>query len=73
MTILDWLKRLGILRYGAEKTVYHNVAERPTSFMMDGVFDSKKDVIDLNKKSEPSVSSVNGCVDGGGAASTADR
>jgi hypothetical protein len=54
MTLLDWLKRLGILRYGAEKAVYHNAAERPTSFMMDGVFDSKKDVIDMNKKPESS-------------------
>lgn len=52
MNLLDWLKRLGILRYGAEKAVYHNAAERPASFMMDGVYDSKKDVIDLNKKSE---------------------
>jgi hypothetical protein len=58
VTILDWLKRLGILRYGAEKAVYRNAAERPTSFMMDGVFDSKKDAIDLNKKSELPVDAV---------------
>jgi hypothetical protein len=30
--------------------VYRNAKERPISFQMDGVFNSKKDVIDLGKK-----------------------
>ncbi len=51
MSVMDWLRKLGILRFGAEKAVYHNAKERPLSFQMDGVFDSKKDVIDLNRKS----------------------
>ena len=50
MTLIDWLRKLGILRFGAEAGVYRNANERPLSFQMDGVFDSKKDVIDLGKK-----------------------
>lgn len=53
MKFLDWLRRLGILRFGVEKAIYHNAKERPTSLQQDGVFNSKKDVIDLNPKSEP--------------------
>lgn len=51
MTLLDWLRRLGILRFGAEGAVYHNAQERPMSLLADNVFNSDKDVIDFNKKS----------------------
>lgn len=56
MTFLDWLRRLGIFRFGAEASVYRNARERPASLQMDGVFDSKKDVINLDerKASRPS-------------------
>jgi hypothetical protein len=54
MTFLDWLRRLGIVRFGAEAAVYHNAKERPISMQESGVFNSEKDVIDLNKKKEPS-------------------
>lgn len=56
MKLLDWLRRLGIFRIGAEASVYHNARERPISFQMDDVFDSKKDVINLDerKTSRPS-------------------
>jgi len=50
MTLIDWLRKLGILRFGAEAAVYRNAKERPLSFQMDGVFDSEKDVIDFSKK-----------------------
>ena len=50
MKLIDWLRRLGILRFGAESGVYHNAGERPLSFQMDGVFNSEKDVIDLSKQ-----------------------
>ena len=53
MKWIDWLRRLGILRFGAEKAIYHNARERPISFQHDGVFNSNKDVIDLNPKPEP--------------------
>ena len=41
MTLLDILRKLGILRYGAEAGVYTNAADRPASLQMDGVFDEK--------------------------------
>lgn len=50
MKLIEWLRKLGILRFGGEAGVYRNAKERPLSFQMDGVFDSKKDVIDLGKK-----------------------
>lgn len=50
MKLIDWLRKLGILRFGAEKAVYRDARERPMSLQMDGVFNSKKDVIDLDKK-----------------------
>jgi len=45
VTLLDLLRKLGILRFGAEGGVYTNAAERPASLQMDGVFDSKKDLV----------------------------
>jgi len=45
MRLLDILRKLGILRFGTESAVYTNAAERPTSLQMDGVFDSKKDLV----------------------------
>jgi len=50
MPLLDWLRKLGILRFGAEGAVYHNAQQRPMSLMADDVFDSEKDVLDLDKK-----------------------
>jgi len=45
MTLLDVLRKLGILRFGGEAGVYTNAADRPTSLQMDGVFDSKNDLV----------------------------
>jgi hypothetical protein len=50
MKLIEWLRKLGILRFGGEAGVYRNAKERPLSFQMDDVCDSQKDVIDLNKK-----------------------
>ena len=44
MKLIDWLRKLGILRSGAEASVYHDATDRPLSLQMDGVFDSEKDV-----------------------------
>lgn len=52
MKLIDWLRKLGILRFGAEAGVYRNAKDRPTSLQMDGVFNSEKDVINLNRKAE---------------------
>ena len=49
MKLIEWLRKLGILRFGGEAGVYRNAKERPLSFQMDDVYDSKKDVIDLGK------------------------
>ncbi|MFY9255844.1 MAG: hypothetical protein WAO83_20490 [Fuerstiella sp.] len=45
MSFLDWLRKLGILRFGAESAVYHNAKERPISLQQDDVFNSEKDVL----------------------------
>ena len=45
MKLLDLLRKLGILRFGAEAATYTNAADRPTSLQMDGVFDAKKDLV----------------------------
>jgi hypothetical protein len=58
MSLIDWLRKLGILRFGAEGCVYHNAKERSASLQMDGVLDSNKDIIDFDKRggTEPSPS-----------------
>ena len=53
MKLIDWLRKLGILRFGAEAGVYRNAKDRPMSLQMDDVFNSKKDVFDLDRKAEP--------------------
>ena len=50
MKLIEWLRKLGILRFGSEAAVYRNAKDRPLSFQMDGVFDSEKDVIHIGKK-----------------------
>jgi len=50
MKLIDVLKKLGILRYGATKAVYKNAKERPIELQDSGVFDSKKDLVFGKKK-----------------------
>jgi hypothetical protein len=45
MSLIDWLRKLGILRYGATAATYKDGGERPTELMMDGVYDAKKDLV----------------------------
>ncbi len=45
MSFIDWLRKLGILRFGSERAVYHNAKERPLSLQQSDIFDSKKDVL----------------------------
>jgi hypothetical protein len=45
MKLLDLLRKLGVLRFGAETAVYTSAADRPASFAMDGVLDSQKDLV----------------------------
>lgn len=59
MKLLDWLRKLGIVRFGAEKAVYRDARERPMSLQADGVFNSEKDVINLDKKKPPAPPAAN--------------
>ncbi len=52
MSLINWLRKLGILRFGAEGAVYHNAKERPLSMQQDGVFNSEKDVFHFGKKAD---------------------
>lgn len=45
MKLLDILRKLGILRYGAQAGVYTSAKDCPSSFMMDDVYDEKKDLV----------------------------
>ncbi len=44
MKLLDWLARLGILRYGIRKAVYTSGKDRPIEFLMPGVFNADRDL-----------------------------
>jgi hypothetical protein len=43
--VLDVLRKLGILRYGAQGGVYTSAADAPSSMMLDDVYDEKKDLV----------------------------
>ena len=45
MTLLDWLAKLGILRFGTKAAVYKSAKDRPAEFMMDGVYNAERDLI----------------------------
>jgi hypothetical protein len=45
MNVMNWLRKLGILRYGTCAGTYTSGKDRPTELLMDGVFDAKKDLI----------------------------
>lgn len=45
MSLIDWLRRLGILRWGARSGTYTSGADRPTELMMDDVYDAGKDLV----------------------------
>lgn len=45
MGIIDWLRKLGILRTGAIKATYRNGKDRPDEFLMSDVLDADKDLI----------------------------
>jgi hypothetical protein len=44
MKLLDLLAKLGILRFGTRKAVYHSTKDRPAEFLMDDVFDAERDL-----------------------------
>lgn len=48
MSLMDTLRKLGIVRFGTKAATYRNATERPTEFMMDDVGNAEKEVINLN-------------------------
>ncbi len=44
MTMMDWLRKLGILRYGAKTGTYTSGKDRPAEFLMDDVYNAEKDL-----------------------------
>jgi len=45
MKVLDVLRKLGILRFGAEAGTYTKATDRPASLQFEEVFDSEKDLV----------------------------
>jgi len=45
MKFLDWLRKLGILRFGATGGTYTSYKDRPDELMYDNVYDKKKDLV----------------------------
>ena len=54
-TILLWLRKLGILRYGTKKYHYTSGRDMPIEALMDDVIDAEKDIMfDGDKKKKHS-------------------
>ncbi len=52
MTVMDWLRKLGIIRFGVKSGTYTSAKDMPTEFLMDGVYNAEKDLVtqdDLTK------------------------
>jgi len=62
MKILDVLRKLGILRYGAKAGTYTSMKDRPAEFFMEGVFNAEKDLVNQEdvKKATAAVKSLEG-------------
>lgn len=45
MNLIEWLNKLGILRWGVKGGVYHNALERPIELQEPGVFNAERDLI----------------------------
>lgn len=50
MTLLSWLNKLGILRWGTTAAVYRNAVERPIELQDMGVFNAARDLVGDGKK-----------------------
>ena len=54
MNLINILRKLGILRYGAQKGTFHNMKDMPDELFMSDVYNAKKDLVhkkDFQKKS----------------------
>lgn len=50
MSIIDWLRKLGILRFGTKSYTYTSGKDMPTEALMDDVYDPKKDLVSSNEQ-----------------------
>lgn len=48
MSLMDTLRKLGIVRFGTKAATYRNATERPTEFLMDDIGNAEKEVINLD-------------------------
>ena len=44
MSLMYWLRKLGILRFGTYKGTYTSAKDMPDELFMDDVYDSEKDL-----------------------------
>ncbi|MBV6649692.1 MAG: zinc ribbon domain-containing protein [Hoeflea sp.] len=65
MKLLDLLAKLGILRFGAKKAVYHSAKDMPAEFLMNDVFDAERDLTTAQD-----IRDVAGVITGEGSAPT---
>ena len=45
MKLIEWLNKLGIIRWGGTAGVYHNAVERPLELQDPGVFNARRDLV----------------------------
>lgn len=55
MKIIDFLRKLGIIRFGAVSGKYKNYQDMPDELMFDNVYDKKKDLVDHSVQSKQSM------------------
>jgi hypothetical protein len=62
MKIMDVLRKLGIVRYGAKSATYTSMKDRPAEFTMEGVFNAEKDLVNQEdvKNAAAAVKSLGG-------------
>ena len=62
MKVRDVLRKLGIWRYGTKTATYTGMTDRPAEFMMDGVFNAEKDLLNREdvEKATAAVKSLKG-------------
>jgi hypothetical protein len=56
MKVLDVLRKLGIVRYGTKAATYTSAKDMPAEFLMDGVFNADKDLV--NKEDVKNVTAA---------------
>lgn len=49
MKLIEWLNKLGIVRWGGTAGVYRNAVERPLELQDPGVFNARRDLVGGDK------------------------